>query len=72
VVVGWGTDYVLVASLDDQQMTILDAGIEVNTLVGEVFVEVVDERCSLLSFEATAGMILEEVTLDADKVATQG
>ena len=55
MIVGWGTDNVFVAPLDNQQVTILDASDEFYSLtslpfvdgLGEVFVQVIDEHTSI-------------------------
>ena len=76
-VVGRGGEEVLVATADDEEVAVLDAGVETDTasvvgIAGEVLVEVVDEGRCLLGFEASAGVVLEDVALDAHEVTTQG
>ena len=76
-VVGRGAEEVLVATADDEEVTVLDAGVETDTativgIAGEVFVEIVNEGCCLFGIEAPAGVVLQDVAFDADEVAAEG
>ena len=55
-----------------QEMAVLYTCIEVNAVVGQVLVEETDEHIAFLCFEATAGMVLDDVALYAYEVAAQG
>ena len=61
MIVGRSTDDVLVATLDDEQMAILDATDELDALaalflvdgLGESLVEIIDEYAGILRLEVT-------------------
>ena len=67
-----GALHSFVTSLDDQEVTVLHSCIEMDAVCGQVLVEKVDELVSLLRFEASTGVVLQDVAFDADEVATQG
>ena len=62
---------VLVAAFNDQEVAVLHAGVKVDAVVGQVLVQEFDEHVALLGFEATAGVVLQNVALDAYEVAAQ-
>ena len=62
---------VLVAALHDQQVAILDAGVEVDAVGVEMLFQVIDQDVALLRLQASARVILQQVALEAHKVATQ-
>ena len=61
----------LVAAVDDEEVAILHAGVEMHAVVGQMLVEETDEHVALLGLEAAAGVVLEYVALDAHKVAAK-
>ena len=74
---GRGAEEVFVAAADDEEMAVLDAGVEADTAAvlgvgGEVLVEEVDEGGGFFGLEPAAGMILQNVAFNADEVAAQG
>ena len=76
-VVGRGAEEVLVATADDEEVTVLDTCVETDTasvvgIAGEVLVEIINEGCSLFGIEASAGVVLQDVAFDADEVAAEG
>ena len=62
---------VLVAALHDQQVAILDAGVEVDAVGVEMLFQVINQDVALLRLQASARVILQQVALEAHKVATQ-
>jgi len=63
---------VLVTALDDQEVAILDASVEVHTVRVEVLLQVLYQNVRLLRLQATAGVVLQQRTIEADEVAAQG
>ena len=53
-------------------MAVLHACIEMDAVVGEMFVEVTDEYVAFLCLQASAGMVLDDVAFDAHEVAAHG
>lgn len=76
-VVGRGAEEVLVATADDEEVTVLDTGVETDTasvvgIAGELFVEIINEGCGFFGLEAAARVVLQNVAFDADEVAAEG
>ena len=66
-----------VAPPNDEEMAVLYTSIEMHAaaiarVAGQLFFQKADEHVALLGFEAPAGVVLKDVTLDADEVAAQG
>ena len=64
--------YVLVASTDYEEVTVLHTCIEVYAFVGQMLVEKAYELVALLSLKASAGVVLEDVAFDANEITTHG
>lgn len=62
----------LVATLDDQEVTVLDARNKFDTLVAEVLLEILDEQVALLGRQVAAMMIFDLAVLYADEIASHG
>ena len=77
MIVGRSTDDVLVATLDDEQMAILDATDELDTLatlllvdgLGESLVEIIDEYAGILRLEVTTIVGDNLAILESDDIA---
>ena len=77
---GWGTDDVLRASLDDQQVAILDARDKLHTLAtltfvdgfSEVLVQVFDEYIGILRLEITTVVGDDLAIFERDDITTDG
>lgn len=72
MVVWRGADYVLVASTDDEQMTILYAFYEGDVGRTEAFVEEADKLFAVFGGEMSAVMIAYDAVSKADYVASEG
>ena len=62
---------VLVSSLNDEEVTILHACVEVDTFAIEMLFEVLYQDVGLLRFQTSTAVILQQVALETDEVATQ-
>ena len=63
---------VLVTALDNQQVAILDAGVDVYALRVEVLLQVLYQDVRLLRLQSAAGVVLQQRAIEADEVAAQG
>ena len=61
----------LVASFDNQQMPVLYACIEVNSLRAKLLLKEAHQHISLFRFKPSTRMILQEVAFEANQIATQ-
>ena len=71
-IVRWCAFQALVSTLDDEKMTVLDARIEMDTFVGQMLIEITNEDITFFCLNASTGMVLQDVALDAYEVTTQG
>ena len=80
MVVGWGADDVLVATFDDQQMSVLDAGDELHALtalafidgLGEVLIEIIDEHAGVLCLQIATVMGDDLTICERDDITADG
>ena len=59
----------LVPAAHDEQVAVLHAGVEVHTVVAQVRLKVFDEFRRLSGGDVSGGVVLQQVAVDADKVA---
>ena len=64
--------YTLVTTLYHQQMAILHTCMEMHAPVAQLLVQVFDQYIGILGFQASAGMIPDNITVQRHKVASQG
>jgi hypothetical protein len=67
-VVRRGAVEVLVASADDQQVAVLHSRIEMNVFVAQLLLEKADEDVGLFCSDMSCGVVLDDVTFNADDV----
>ena len=72
MVVGWGTDDVLVAALDDEQMPILDTCDEPHAVVAKVAVQVFHQLVGVFGRQMAAMMVFDAPVGQTDDVAAYG
>ena len=61
----------LIPSFNDQQMPVLDASIEVNSLRTKLFLKEANQYIAFFRLESATRMVLQEVAIEAYQVATQ-
>ena len=62
----------LVAALDDQQVPILNACIEVEALRAKLFLKEANQHVAFFRLKPSAGMVLQEIAFETNQVATKG
>ena len=72
MVVGRGAFDALVASLDDQQVPVLDAGIEMNPLAAEFLLKETDEDIALFRAQVAGRVVFDFSVFEANQVAADG
>ena len=62
----------LVAAFDNQQVPILNACIEVDTLRAKLFLKEANQHVAFFRLKPSAGMVLQEIAFEANQVAAKG